>query len=351
MKKMFKSILLASCLCGVLFTTGCASQKDIDNAVSPVTEQITTINSTLTDLKALDTVVEGKITSLESKVATFETELEALETSINTKLNQTKTELENKINTLKEDIDLLKEKDIALEAKIVELEETLNLKVGQMQSWVTNNYATIDSCEALETEIKALISALETRVEALETSVETLEASLSALQEKVNEHEKEIDDLTIRVNCLEGKHVWVEGVCEHCKVVCEHTEFTFIDNGNGTHKKDCVCDHDEDLNHTLVYAADDEANTITESCSDGCGYSSTITLKAPTGSLIYNGNRQDATVEGIIIGDYQITYNDEPIYVASYVATLTIDNVSISVEYSIIQDPATGGFDGEWVAF
>ncbi len=349
MKRIFKSILLASCLCGVLFTTGCTSQKDIDNAVNPITEQITTINSTLTDLKALDTVLEDKITDLETKVTTLETELETLETSVDTKVNQTKSELENKINTLKDDIDLLKEKDTELETKINTLEESLETAINDTKSWVETNYATIESCEELEIEIKALITALETRIEALETSVETLEASLIALQEQVNEHEKEIEDLTNRINCLEGKHVWNNDVCEHCEIICDHTKVTFIDNGNGTHKKDCTCDHEEDLSHTLVYTADDDANTITESCSDGCGYTSTITLKAPTGSLIYNGNKQEATVEGTIIGTYEITYNKEPIYVDSYEATLTIGDISISVQYSIIQDPATGGFDGGWV--
>ena len=355
--KLFNIIL--SIACGLSFATSIVSVSlSAVNNTAPITEEVKTINSTLVDLKALDTTLDGKIVSLETKVTSLEEELTetnasitSLGTSIDSKLSEMKTELEGKITALETDISSLKAKDTELEAKILELEEALDSSVGQIQSWVTSNYATIESCETLESEIKALITSIESRVDALETSIETLSTAVDTLQDQVNRHEEEIDDLTTRVNCLEGKHVWVNGVCENCETNCDHTEFTFIDNGNGTHKKDCVCDHDEDLNHTLVYTADDEANTITESCSDGCGYSSVITLKAPTGSLIYNGNRQEATVDGTIIGEYEITYNDEPIYVASYVATLTVGNVSVSVEYSIIQDPATGGFDGEWITF
>jgi chaperonin cofactor prefoldin len=207
MKKILGPILLASCLCGVLFILfRCTSKKNIDNVVNPITEQITIINSKLDDLKALDIVLEDKITSLETKATSLESDLEELETSVDTKLNQTKIDLEEKINNIKTDIELLKEKDIELEEKITSLEESLETAINDTKLWIESNYVTIESSEELENEIIRLISTLETRVEVLEISVETLESSLTRLKEQVEEHEKELEDLINRINCLEGNH-------------------------------------------------------------------------------------------------------------------------------------------------
>ena len=73
MKRALTTTLMALllCVCMVFGFTGCdTSQEDIDNAASPVTEQITTINATLTEMQTLDTALDGYIDALQSKVAT-----------------------------------------------------------------------------------------------------------------------------------------------------------------------------------------------------------------------------------------------------------------------------------------
>lgn len=88
------------------------------------------------------------------------------------------------------------------------------------------------------------------------------------------------------------------------------------------------------LDHNYTYTADDVANTITESCDKGCGHNKTITLKAPE-NAVYNGNAHQASVEGAIDAEYDLTYNANPVDAGSYTATLTVDDKSVSVTYTI----------------
>ena len=118
MKKIRTTTLIALllCVCTVFGLTACTGQEDIDNAVMPLSEQMTTVNATLAEMRTLDTTLNGHIDALEAKAATLEaalsavnTTLEALEESSATKaaLLETKTALEGEINTVKADITAL----------------------------------------------------------------------------------------------------------------------------------------------------------------------------------------------------------------------------------------------------
>ena len=171
--KLFNIIL--SIACGLSFATSIVSVSlSAVNNTAPITEEVKTINSTLVDLKALDTTLDGKIVSLETKVTSLEEEL----TETNASITSLGTSIDSKLSEMKTEV----------EGKII----------------------------ALETDI---ITSIESRLDALETSIETLSTTVDTLQDQVNRHEEEIDDLTTRVNCLEGKHVWVNGVCENCEII------------------------------------------------------------------------------------------------------------------------------------
>ena len=114
--------------------------------------------------------------------------------------------------------------------------------------------------------------------------------------------------------------------------------------GNGTdtcaHGKVCdVCGeyYGNPLAHDYTYGIDDDANTITATCEGGCNTSSTVTLKAPV-NPVYNGERWDATVEGLTNGlVYTLSYQDdiEPINAGTYTAILLLGDKQVSVEFSI----------------
>ena len=107
--------------------------------------------------------------------------------------------------------------------------------------------------------------------------------------------------------------------------------------------------------HNWSYTADDETGTITANCSntDNCplgGDGGSVTLKAPTGTLIYTGMDQPATYEGTLsTGETPaITYSRQgsngpealetgalPKGANTYIATLTVGDKSVSVDYTV----------------
>ena len=197
MKRAKNKIIISLLAVAMAFSlSSCTNQEDIDNAVNPVTEQITQIDG------YIDTL-EGKVAALETELLTVNTMLESLEESRATKtaLAETKTALENEIAAIKVDIQALKDKDSAFAGEL---------------------------------------SALDGRLTTLATSIETLNTAVTALQTQVEENTNKIEELEIRINCLEGKHVtetfyytytWSETAptsiknspCIHCEKIIEET--------------------------------------------------------------------------------------------------------------------------------
>lgn len=190
--------------------TACTNQDDIDNAVTPLSEQITQIDG------YIDTL-ESKVEMLENSLTGINTAIETLEENSATKtaLTETKTALESEIKAIKEDIKALKTKDTELDGKIT-------------------------ACNTLKTEIIASIATLQGKIDGLETSVDTLNTAVTALQTQVQENTDKIEELENRINCLEGKHetetisyvyTWSETVptstknytCLHCGKALEET--------------------------------------------------------------------------------------------------------------------------------
>ncbi len=104
-------------------------------------------------------------------------------------------------------------------------------------------------------------------------------------------------------------------------------------------QKDPVTTHDE---NNYTYANGSIVNTITATCGD-CQTNWHVTLKAPE-NAVYNGQLQGATVEGAIPGiEVIVNYNtiNQPIDAGTYTASVTLDSVTVTVEYKIAQKVLT----------
>ena len=117
--------------------------------------------------------------------------------------------------------------------------------------------------------------------------------------------------------------------------------------GNGTdtceHGKVCdVCGnyYGTPLAHDYSYEIDDAADTITMNCQNGCGQSKTVKLTTPE-NAVYSGEKHEVTVTGANGVEYSLTYSADPINAGSYTATLTIDDASVSVNFSIAKATPT----------
>lgn len=122
----------------------------------------------------------------------------------------------------------------------------------------------------------------------------------------------------LSAHIVEGNHEGGHATCAAQKVC------TICGNGYGNL-----------LDHNYSYTADDDNNTITESCDKGCGHNKTITLKAPV-NTVYDSYAKEAVVDGSIDANYTVTYDkNEVINVGTYKTTLTVGEVSVSLDFEI----------------
>ena len=111
--------------------------------------------------------------------------------------------------------------------------------------------------------------------------------------------------------------------------------------------------------HRFTYVVSDDGAVITATCAnDGCSLTNnkaTLTIAAPTGSLVYNGSAKAATVAGdtSVLGTPTITYkkgntslgSSAPKNAGTYTANITLGSGSgaatASVEFTITPKPVT----------
>jgi len=146
-------------------------------------------------------------------------------------------------------------------------------------------------------------------------------------------------------------HTTIEEATCTTKAVCQYCgEYGTEPKGHSTTATDdkaatcavpaycSVCQqyYGEKLTHNYTYTANDETDTITESCDQGCGHSATIKIMAPS-NAVYDGNEKGVTVTGDIIAEHTLTYNVEgtPVNAGTYTATLAVGGKSVSVEFTI----------------
>ena len=147
----------------------------------------------------------------------------------------------------------------------------------------------------------------------------------STASESMKTLAKALYNYGIYAHIVSGEHIGGDGTatCEHGKICSVCGEY-----------------YGETLEHSYSYTANDDDNTITAACVNGCGHSQTIELKAPE-NAIYNGNKIEATVTGADGITYELTYNADPINAGTYTATLTVGDKSVSVDFSIAKATPT----------
>ena len=147
----------------------------------------------------------------------------------------------------------------------------------------------------------------------------------STASESMKTLAKALYNYGIYAHIVSGEHIGGDGTatCEHGKICSVCGEY-----------------YGETLEHSYSYTANDDDNTITAACVNGCGHSQTIELKAPE-NAIYNGNKIEATVTGADGITYKLTYNADPINAGTYTATLTVGDKSVSVDFSIAKATPT----------
>lgn len=113
-------------------------------------------------------------------------------------------------------------------------------------------------------------------------------------------------------------------------------EYTYSDNGDGTHGKVCTeCGNVVASEpHTLTYTA--SGNVITATCSANCGYSETATISAENAT--YNGTEQTtasiAYSEGWTGGEPTVSYENN-VNAGTATASITLGEATASVEFTI----------------
>ena len=147
----------------------------------------------------------------------------------------------------------------------------------------------------------------------------------STASESMKTLAKALYNYGIYAHIVSGEHIGGDGTatCEHGKICSVCGEY-----------------YGETLEHSYSYTANDDDNTITAACVNGCGHSQTIELKAPE-NAIYNGNKIEATVTGADGITYELTYNADPVGAGTYTATLTVGDKSVSVDFSIAKATPT----------
>jgi hypothetical protein len=147
----------------------------------------------------------------------------------------------------------------------------------------------------------------------------------STASESMKTLAKALYNYGIYAHIVSGEHIGGDGTatCEHGKVCSVCGEY-----------------YGETLEHSYTYTANDDDNTITAACVNGCGHSQTIELKAPE-NAIYNGNKIEATVTGADGITYELTYNADPVNAGTYTATLTVGDKSVSVDFTIAKATPT----------
>ena len=227
-KRTFTTTLMALllCFCMVFGLTACGgfTQDDIDKAVNDAT---TPLNEQIIALEADIAEKTAKITTLESEKAALVTEKGELEADITSleaekaTLEADKSELEDEVETLEAEKKALTDENTELEADVATLTSDKAAFEGQiitLNGTITaknNEIANLNSSiSALETEkanleeqvttLNASISAKETEIANLNSSIATLTAEKQALTDRVTALENENAALK---NCVKGNHV------------------------------------------------------------------------------------------------------------------------------------------------
>ncbi|MBQ8229235.1 MAG: hypothetical protein IJZ32_00900 [Clostridia bacterium] len=207
----------------------------------------------------------------------------------------------------------------------------VNSAVAPLSEQIATINGTVTEMQTLDGELGEYIDGLENEVLELEAQAE--------------ENAKKIAEMEKQLACLnQGGHSFAE----ECTA-----------NDDGTHAKVCAdCSYVQTVNCNLTWESQGNG-VFTSTCSDcSADYQATVTLGEYDN--IYSGEEKKPPVTVVINGetlkegaDYEVAYANNK-YVGTATATVSFTGKysgTIALEFEIIQDPATGGFDGEWITF
>ena len=215
----------------LLLLSACATNTDIDEAISKlkteqdariasISEQVTSITSSLTslsntdqDLKALieelqtaKTVLEGAVKDNDEKITALKAEMtqEASDSKkeMLERLNALGAELQGKLDAIDVILKDLNDKDAALEAQIKTLNEYVNTELKNTKDWASATFSTLEQYNATVTDIagiKADIEAINQSMKDLETRIDEkiaadIAEAVKGLEEKLKKQADEINE-------------------------------------------------------------------------------------------------------------------------------------------------------------
>ena len=196
--------------------------------ITTINEQITAINSSITDLQSMDETLDGYIKSLETtaenlqkqindanaEIAKVESELgddiTALEQSLLDELNSAKEAILAELTAINKTLDDLKAADAALDKKIADLRTYVDTELASTKDWANATFSTLTQYEQTQTEISAIkasieqinidMAALETRLNGkiaadIKTAIDALRIELNA--DHASRIESAVNNLTV----------------------------------------------------------------------------------------------------------------------------------------------------------
>ena len=180
--------------------------------ITTINEQITAINSSITDLESMDETLDGYIKSLETtaenlqkqindanaEIAKVESELgneiSALEQRLLNELNSVKEAIQAELSAINKTLDDLRAADAALDKKIADLRTYVDTELASTKDWANATFSTLTQYEQIQTEISAI-----------KASIEQINTDMAALETRLNgkiasDIKTAIDALRIELN-------------------------------------------------------------------------------------------------------------------------------------------------------
>ena len=220
-KVLFRSVLSVSLL---VLVASCKDMKlDIQDSkdrldvlegttITTINEQITAINSSITDLQDMDETLDGYIKTLETtaenlqkqindanaEIAKVESELgeeiSALEQSLLNELNSAKEAILAELTAINNTLNDLKAADSALDKKIADLQTYVDTELASTKDWANATFSTLTQYEQTQTEISGI-----------KASIEQINSNMAALETRLNgkiaaDIKTAIDALRIELN-------------------------------------------------------------------------------------------------------------------------------------------------------
>ena len=161
--------------------------------IASINEQISAINTSISDLKEMDETLDAYIKTLETtatdlqkqindanaEIAKVETELgeeiSALEKSLLNELNTAKEAIEAELLAINNTLAELKKADEALDKKISDLQTYVDTQLTSTTNWANATFSTLAQYEQTQTEISTI-----------KASIEQINAGVTALETRLN---------------------------------------------------------------------------------------------------------------------------------------------------------------------